>query len=164
MPVNAKVKESLLSQLGNKIFSTHVDDNALSDEEMQNTLMRKLKEQGFNNISVTVTRNKNGVRTLELHPGKEGPNIFIDVSRDNNGARMVLQEEKTTTAKKPPVTARPQPNFGSMTDAQVREYVRSQNGNDIRDEDITISRTAEEIAITIKQSDQKEEIMRLKLR
>ncbi len=163
MPVNAQVKESLLSQLGSKLFSTHVDATAMTDDEMQNTVMRQLKEQGFNNISVSVTRNEKGVRTIELHPGKEGPNIFIDVSTDDKGTRMVLQEEKRTTAKNPPVTSEPQPDFGSMTDSQVREYIRRQYGKGLRDGNITITRTTEEIAITIKQSNQKEEIMRFKL-
>jgi hypothetical protein len=54
-------------------------------------------------------------------------------------------------------------DFGSMTDAQVREYIRRQYGKGLRDENIKITRTAEEIAIDIKQSDKKEEIMRFKL-
>lgn len=163
LPLNTKVRESLLSQLGSKIFSTHVDANALSDKEMQTTLNRQLKGQGFNHISVTVTRNEKGMRTLELHPGNEGPNISIDVSLDDKGTKIVLQEEKRTTTKNPPLTGESQPDFGSMTDAQVRDYIRNQYGKALRDEAIKIIRTAEEIAITVKQSDQQEQIMRFKL-
>jgi hypothetical protein len=163
MPVNAQVRESLLSQLGSKIFSTHIDATALRDDEVQSALMRQLKEQGFNNISVTVNRNEKGVRTLELHPGKGGPNISIDVSRDDKGTRMVLQEEKRTAAKNLPVVGKPQPDFGNMTDAQVRDYVRRQYGKDLRDEAIRIIRTAKEIAIDIKKSDEKVEIIHFRL-
>jgi hypothetical protein len=163
LPVNAQVRESLLSQLGSKIFSTHIDATALSDDEMQNTVTQQLKEKGINNISVTITRNEKGIRTLELHPGKGGPNYFVDVSVDDKGTRMLLQEEKRTTSKKNTATGEPQPDFGSMTDPQVREYIRRQYGKGLRDEAIKITRTAEEIMIDIKQSDKKVEMMRFKL-
>lgn len=163
LPLNTKVRESLLSQLHSKIFSTHLDANNMSDEEMQNTVNRQLKEQGFHHISVTVARNEKGVRMLELQPGKEGPNIFIDVSVDDKGTKMVLQEEKGVAPKKTPISPAPQPDFGSMTDAQVREYVRHQYRKELKDGNIQITRTAEEIAISIKLSDKQEEVMRLKL-
>ena len=161
-PLNTKVETSLLSQLGSKIFSTHVDANDLSDEEMQNTVNRQLKDQGFHHISVTVTRNEKGVRTLQLQAGKGGPNYLIDVSVDDEGTKMVLQEEKGGIPKNTNVTIEPQPDFGSMSDAQVREYIRRRHGKDLRDEAIKITRTAEEIAISIQQSDKQEEIMRFK--
>lgn len=163
VPLSTQVRESLLSKLGSKIFSTHVDATDMSDEEMQNSVNRQLKEQGFNHISVTVTRNEKGIRTLELHPGKEGPNISIDVSVDDKGTKMVLQEEKGVTPKTTNVTSEPQPDLGSMTDAQVQDYIRRKYGKDLRDEAIKINRTAEEIAISIRHSDKKEEIMRFKL-
>jgi hypothetical protein len=164
MPVNAPVRESLLSQLGAKIFSTHIDATALSDDEVQNALMRQLKEKGFNHISVTVGRNEKGIRTIELHPGKEGPNYMIDVSVDDNGTKMVLQEEKRTTTNNVNSADEPKVDFGSMTDAQVREYIRRQYGKDLQDGNIKITRTAEEIAIDIKQSDKIEEVLRYKLK
>jgi hypothetical protein len=74
-----------------------------------------------------------------------------------------LQEERRTS-NRPSGEEKPQVNFGSMTDAQVRDYIRGEHGKGLRDENITITRTADEIAITIRQSDQKEEIMRFKLR
>jgi hypothetical protein len=163
MPVNAQVRESLLSQLGSKIFSTHVDATGLGDDELQNTVNRQLKEKGFNNISVTVIRNEDGIRTLQLHPSEDGPNYIIDMSIDDKGTRMVLQEEKRTLTDRPIIANKPPVDFGSMTDAQVREYIRRQYGKGLRDENIKITRTAEEIAIDIKQSDKKEEIMRFKL-
>ena len=164
MPINTKVKESLLSQLGSKIFSTHVDANAMSDEEMQNTVNRQLKEKGFEDISVAVTRNEKGVRTLQLQAGKVGPNYMIDVSADDKGTKMVLQEEKGGTFTKESKNIDPQPDFNHMTDAQVREYVRFMYGKNLRDEAIKITRTSEEIAISIKQSEKREEIIRYPLR
>ena len=163
VPVNAQVRESLLSQLGNKIFSTHIDATALRDDEVQNALMKQFKEKGFNHISVTVGRNEKGMRTIQLHPGKEGPNYMIDVTVDDKGTRMVLQEEIRTNPKKNNVTGEPQPDFGSMTDAQVRAYIRHKYGKGLQDEAIKITRTAEEIAIVINQRDKKEEIIRFKL-
>ncbi|CAA9536585.1 MAG: hypothetical protein AVDCRST_MAG96-3955 [uncultured Segetibacter sp.] len=163
MPVNAQVRESLLSQVGYKIFSTHVDATAMRDDEMQNTVMRQLKEKGFNNISVTVTRNEKGVRTLQLHPAEDAGNYFIDLSIDDKGTKMVLQEENRRIANKPKIADKPKVNFGRMTDAQVRDYIRSQYGKQLRDENIKVTRTSEEIAIDIKQSDKKEEIMRFRL-
>lgn len=164
VPVNAQVRESLLSQLGSKIFSTHIDATALRDDELQNTVNRQLKEQGFNNITVTVARNENGVRTLQLHPTEDAPNYIIDMSIDDKGTRMVLQEERRTITDGPKTAKGPSVDFGNMTDAQVREYIRSQYGKGLPDEAIKITRTAEEIAIDIKQSDKKEEIIRFKLR
>jgi hypothetical protein len=163
VPLNTKVRESLLSRLGSKIFSTHVDANDLSDEEMQNTVNRQLKEQGFNHISVTVTRNEKGVRTLQLQAGNVGPNYMIDVSADDNGTKMVLKEENGGKPKNTNVSSEPQPDFGNMTNAEVRDYIRLRHGKDLRDEAIKITRTAEEIAISITKSDRKEEIMRFRL-
>jgi hypothetical protein len=163
MPVNAQVRESLLSQLGSKIFSTHVEASGLGDDELQNTVNRQLKEKGFINISVTVVRNESGVRTLQLHPAENGPNYIIDMSIDDKGTRMVLQEERRTIANRPKSSEGSNVDFGSMTDAQVREYIRRQYGKGLRDENIKITRTAEGIAINIKQSDKKDEIMRFKL-
>jgi hypothetical protein len=51
-----------------------------------------------------------------------------------------------------------------MTDAQVRDYIRQQYGKELQDENIKITRTAEELSINIKQSDKQEEIMRFKLK
>jgi hypothetical protein len=166
MPVNAQVRESLLSQVGYKIFSTHIDASNMRDDEFQNTVMRQLKEKGFNDISVTVIRNENGVSTLQLHPvesASNSGNYFVDVSIDDKGTKMVLQEEKRTMADRPSIADKPKVDFGSMTDAQVREHIRRQYGNGLRDENIKIIRTAEEIEINIKQSDKKEEVMRFKL-
>ncbi len=162
--VNAQVRESLLSQLGSKIFSTHIDSNELTDDEVQAALMKQLKKQGFDNISVTVTRDAKGLRTLELHPGKGGPNYRIDVSRDDTGTRMVLEQKKTTTAHNPPVAMAPPADFANMNDAQVRDYIRRHYGNDLRDEAIKVNRTAAEILIDIKRSDKQTEILRFKLR
>jgi len=163
VPVNAQVRESLLAQLGNKIFSTHIDATALRDDEVQNALMRQLKEKGFHHISVTVGRNEKGVRTIELHPGKEGPNYSIDVSVVDKGTRMVLQEQVTTIPGKTNLTSEPHPDFGSMTDLQVRAYVRHRYGTELSDESIKITRTKEEIAIDIKLSDKRTETMRFLL-
>lgn len=163
MPLQTKVRESLLSQLHSKIFSTHIDAASLSDEEMQNTINRQLKEQGFNHITVSFTRNEKGVRTLQLHPGNEGPNVSIDVSLDDNGTTMILQEEKGGTPATTNSTNEPEPDFGRMTDAQVRAYVRRRYGRDQGDEAIKVTRTADEIAISIKKSNKQEEIMRFKL-
>lgn len=163
MPLSTKVRESLLSQLGSKFFSTHVDANAMSDEEMQKTLNLQLMEHGFNDISVTITRNEKGVRMLQLNAGKVGPNVLIDVSADNKGTKMVLQEESGTTPRTTNIKSEPDPHFGSMTDAEVREYVRRKQGKDLSDEAIKISRSAEEITISIKRNEQQEEIMRFKL-
>ena len=163
IPLNTKVRASLLSQLGSKIFRTHVDAADLSDEETQRNVNQQLREKGFQNISVTVTRNEKGIRTLELHPGKGGPNISIDVSLDDKGTNIVLQEENNGTTKPPATAEEPKMNFSGMTDTQVREYIRRRYGKHLPDEAIKISRTAEEIAITIRQSDKKEEIMRFKL-
>jgi hypothetical protein len=164
VPVNAQVRESLLSQLGSKIFSTHVDATGLSDDDLQNTVNRQLKEKGFTDISVTVIRNENGVRTLQLQPAENGSNYIIDMSIDDKGTRMVLQEERRTITDKAKTGGEPIVDFGSMTDAQVREYFRHRYGTQIGDENINITRTPGEIAITIKQSDKKEEIMRFKLK
>jgi hypothetical protein len=164
VPMSAPVRESLLSQLGYKVFRTHVDATALRDDELQNTLMRQLKEQGFNDISVSVARNENGIRTLQLHPGEGASNYLVDVSVDDKGTRMVLQEERRTMTGGPTISDKPQVDFGSMTDAQVRDHIRRQYGKQLRDEDIKITRTADEIAIDIKLSEEQEEIMRFKLR
>ena len=162
-PVNAQVRESLLSQLSSKIFSTHVDATGLGDDELKNTVNRQLKEKGFNNISVTVIRNENGIRTLQLHPTEDAPNYIIDMSIDDKGTRMVLQEERKTMTDKPKTNEGSKEDFGSMTDAQVRDYIRRQYGKSLPDENINITRTAEEISINIKQSDKKEEVMRFRL-
>lgn len=162
-PMSARVKESLLSQLGYKVFSTHVDATALRDDEVQATVMRQLKEKGFNDISVTVTRNENGARTLELHPARDAGNYIIDLSLDDKGTKLVLQEERRTITDRAASADRPQVDFGHMTDAQVRDYIRRQHGKSLRDEDIKITRTADEIAIDIKESDKREETMRFKL-
>ena len=164
MPVNAQVRESLLSQLGSKIFSTHVEASGLSDDELQNTVNRQLKEQGFNNITVSVIRNENGIRTLQLHPAKDAPNYSIDMSINDKGTRMVLQEERRTRTDGSKTVDKPKVDFGNMTDAQVRDYIRRQYGTQLGDENIKITRTAEEIAIDIKQSDKREEILRFRLK
>ncbi len=164
VPVNAQVRESLLSKLGSKIFSTHVEASGLGDDELQNTVNRQLKEKGFNNISVTVIRNENGIRTLQLHPSEDAPNYSIDMSIDDKGTRMVLQEERRTITGGPKTGEGPKVDFGSMTDAQVREYISRKYGTQLGDEAIKITRTAEEIAVDIKQSDKREEILRFKLK
>ncbi|HEY1021051.1 MAG TPA: hypothetical protein VGE06_02005, partial [Flavisolibacter sp.] len=124
VPVNARVRESLLSQLGANVFSTHVAASGLDDADLQNTVNRQLKEQGFHHITVTVTRNEKGARTLQLHPAKDAPNYFIDMSLDDKGTRMVLQEEKRTITDRAKTGEEPAVDFGSMTDAQVRAYFR----------------------------------------
>ena len=163
VPVNAQVRESLLSQLGSKIFRTHVDATGLGDDELQNTVNRQLKEKGFNNISVTVIRNENGIRTLQLHPTEDASNYIIDMSMNDKGTRMVLQEERRTNTDKPKTGEGPNVDFGSMNDAQVRDHIRRQYGTQLVDENIKIIRTAEEITIEIKQSDKREENLRFKL-
>lgn len=164
VPVNAQVRESLLSQLGANVFSTHVPASGLDDAALQKTVNQQLKEKGFHHITVTVTRNKNGVRMLELHPTKDAPNYFIDLSLDDKGTRMVLQEEKRTLTGSPTTSESPAVDFGHMTDAQVRDYFRRKYGAQLDDESIKITRTAEEISIEIKQSDKRAEIMRFKLK
>jgi hypothetical protein len=163
VPVNAQVRASLLSQVGNKIFRTHIDAAALRDDEMQNNINRQLKEQGINNISVSVTRNEKGIRTIELLPGKGGPNYFIDVSQDDKGTRMVLQEERSN-ANRSNISEKLMVGFGSMTDAQIRAYIRSEYGTQLLDKDIKITRSEEQIEININKGAKKEEIIRFKLR
>jgi hypothetical protein len=131
---------------------------------LQNTVNHQLKEQGFSNISVTVVRNENGIRTLQLHPAEDAPNYSIDMSIDDKGTRMVLQEERRTITDRAKTDEGPKVDFGSMTDTQVREYIRQQYGKQLGDENIKITRTAEEIAIEIKQSDKIKEIMRFRLK
>lgn len=163
-PMSARVRESLLSQLGYKIFSTHIDASGLRDDELQNTITRQLKEKGFNDMAVTVVQNEKGMRTLELHPAEGASNYKIDLSIDDKGTKLVLQEERRTITGPPAGADKPQVDFGSMTDAQVRDHFRRQYGKGLRDEDIKITRTAEEIAINIKLGDTKEEVLRFKLR
>jgi hypothetical protein len=163
VPVNAQVKASLLSQLGNKIFSTHIDATALSDDELQNSLMRQLKEKGFNNISVTVGRDGKGIRSIQLHPAKDANNYIIDLSVTSKGTRMVLQEERRANPAGGKAAETSKVDFGSMTDAQVREYIRAQYGKELPDEKIKITRSSDEIEIAIIQSDEKEEIMRFRI-
>jgi hypothetical protein len=159
VPVTAKVRESLLSRLGYKIFSTHIDARGLSNEELQNAVNRQLKEKGFNHISVTVTGNKR----LQLHPTEDAPNYLIEMSIDDNGTKMVLEEEKRTLTDRSKSGDGPKMDFGSMSDAQVRDYIRSQYGKQLPDENIKITRTAGEIGIDVKLSDENTEIMRFKL-
>jgi hypothetical protein len=162
-PMSARVRASLLSHLGYKFFSTHVDATALRDEDLQNTLMKQLKEKGITDISVTVTRNEKGARTLQLHPARNARNYSIDMTIDDKGTRMVLQEEKRTVGERHTRTEEPQVDFGSMTDGEVRDFIRSRHGKHLRDENIKISRTANEIGIDIQESDQQEQILRFKL-
>ena len=164
IPVNAQVRESLLSQLGGKIFSTHIKADALSDGELSRKLKKQLQEQGFNNVEVTVGKDENGVRTLKLLPvvgGSDDPNYFIDVSIEDKGTRMELQEVKRTGSSSQIVE--PKVDFGSMTDAQVKDYIRSKYGKELSDENIKITRTPKEIEISIKKDDKTEEIIAFKL-
>ncbi len=56
-------------------------------------------------------------------PGRDANNYMIDMTMDNKGTRMMLQEERRTNANTPGTADTPAVSFESMTDTQVRDHI-----------------------------------------
>lgn len=154
VPVNTQVKESLASRLSYKIFNKHIDATGVPDDVLQQSIEIQLKNSGLDvNVEIVL---KNNHRSIRLKPAAGSDDFTIDLSIQDGPRKMVIQEEKRTMDT-PPV------DMSSMTDAQVRDFIRTKHGAALKDEEIKIKRTEEDVLITIKQNEKEEKSLRFKL-
>jgi hypothetical protein len=155
VPVNTQVKESLASRLSYKIFNKHFDATGVEDDVLKQSIESQLKN--CNIIAEVEFFTRNGHRLIKLKPAAGSVNYSIDLSIKDGPRKMVLHEEKRMFDS-PPV------DMSSMTDAQVRDFIRTKLGAGLNDDDIIIQRTEEDLLITIKQNDKEEKSLRFKLK
>jgi hypothetical protein len=106
---------------------------------------------------VTVKTTEKGQRMVQLVPNGKAGNYSIGLSIRDGFTRTELKEEIRTLIE-------PAVELSALTDAQLRDRMRKEQGAHLCDEDILITRTTDHISIVIKQGEETENRFLIKIK
>jgi hypothetical protein len=152
------------------------DTTGVTDDELSLFINDKLLGQYTYYIDLDNKRNKKGPIYMRINRLEDHPQFSPDWLKDSNRIKEEIQGEEqsfddievgeilieTEEKEEPPPPPPPPANLEQMTDIQIRHWIRKNHARILRDEDIEIKRSPEEIRITIK-ADEGEEIIICKL-
>ncbi|HEV7334041.1 MAG TPA: hypothetical protein VGN63_23605 [Flavisolibacter sp.] len=105
------------------------------------------------------------IKRLEEHP-QFSPDWFKNTSREKGAAHdsddieIVTYVMETIQKVEPPPPPPPPPaNLGQMTDAQIKTWLQQFDDLDLKDQELEIERTAEEVVIKIKNDPEKRSLI-----
>ena len=142
-PMNYDVKRPLYSAALNNFFRIDIDATGMSDEELQNELESKLKEQGID-MKFKFKTGPEGRRDLTVENSgldsiKEPRSFELNIEDDNGREKVKLLTQKVDPKK-----------FEGKTDAEIRDIVRKDIGKpELTDDEIKITRENGEVKIKI---------------
>ena len=142
-PMNYDVKRPLYSAALNGFFSLNIDATGMSDEEVQNEVEKKLKEQGID-MKFKFETTPNGRREIHMVKSdndklKEPQTFELNIEDKDGKENIKLMTKKADPEK-----------FKGKTDKEIRNMVRKDTGNpDIKDEEIKITRNGNKVEVKI---------------
>jgi hypothetical protein len=150
VPLNTSVTRPVYSAALHSFFKIDINANNMSDEQVQAEIKKQLEAAGFTNIEVSYKTGENGKRKLDIktkdgikHEGNQ--NLQVDVN-DKDGKQVI----KMKTMDKPDV------DFGKMSDAEIRAYIKEQNKEDnLTDDNIKIKREGNSVSVNVQKEVQK---------
>jgi hypothetical protein len=173
VPVSKPVKETELTEVRELFVGIGWDASSVTDEEL--SLFINAKLQGQYTYYIDHDKKKKGKEPVKIRirPSEEHPHFSPDWLKKNDYTEDDVQnrvltiddiEIRTVTivhqiaVEPPPPPPRPPHNLHQMTDAQIRQWIRKRVSHRLKNEDIEVQRTSEEIFITIKLDEQTETI------
>jgi hypothetical protein len=141
------VKRPLYSAALDNFFSINIDATGMSDEELQNEVQRKLKEQGVDmkfKFKTTPEGRKEIFMEKTDNDKLKEPQIF-ELNIENNDGKEKL---KLMTKKADPH------QFDGKTDEQIRDMVKKDIGKpDLKDSDIIIERNGDDVKVKVERNE-----------
>jgi hypothetical protein len=173
--LSKSIKKAELSEV-RKIFAGFGwDSSSVSDEELSLFIVSKLK--GEYTYYIDIDNKRIGKRTvkiyikrLEDHPQfspdwlKKGDRKKNEIQNgkqtlDDIETGTVLLKSAAVEVEPPPPPISPPKDLNQMTDAQITQWMRKNDSRNLKDKDIEVKRTSEEILITIKVDEQTETLI-----
>ena len=166
--LSKSIKKTELSEV-RKIFDEFDwDSSSVSDDELSSFIVSKLKGQHTYYLDLDYKKRGKGavkmyVKRLEEHPQyspdwvkitdreKKATNDSDDI---DTGTLLLVSEEKEVEPPPPPLP--PPKDLQQMTDAQIKKWMRDNDSRNLKNEDIEIKHTSENILITINHNEQTE--------
>lgn len=135
------LKRPLYSAALDNFFSINIDATGMSDRELENEVQRQLKEQGVE-MKVQFTTGTDGRRDIRIEnpESEKNPKSFeLTIDENNGNEKFKLFQKKADPEK-----------FRGKSDDQIRKMVKEELKNpDIKDEDIKITRTGDDVQIMV---------------
>ena len=143
-PMNYDVKRPLYSAALNNFFSIDINASGMSDQDVENEIQQKLKEQGVD-MQVKVRTDDKGRRDLmiKMDPDKNNPgtpkSFEVNVD-DKNGQEQIKLSQKQADPDK----------FKGKSDDEIRKMIREESGNpDLKDNEIQITRNGDKVSVKV---------------
>ncbi len=134
LPIGQDVKRPLYSAALNQFFSINVDGSTLNDKELEEQVVKKLKEAGMDNCpEINFTTDANGKRIIKMKvDGQNDPKNFeININDGNNQQKLKVITKSSSDLNK----------YKGKTDDEIRKMVRDDSGNlNLKDSEIKITR------------------------
>ncbi|MEO8513003.1 MAG: hypothetical protein ABI543_05560 [Ignavibacteria bacterium] len=141
------VKRPLYSAALDNFFSINIDATGMSDEEVQNEVERKLKEQGVD-MKLKFKTTPEGRKEIFMEKSdndklKEPQTFGINIENDNGKENIRLMTKKADPHQ-----------FDGKTDTEIREMVRKDlDKPGLKDSEIIIERNADEVKVKVERNE-----------
>ena len=170
--LSRSIKKTELSEVRKIFADLDWDSSSVSDDELSFFIVSKLKGQSIYYIDLGYKRIGKGpvkmsIKRLEEHP-QYSPDWLKKSDRkkkdtqtgkqthDYIETRTVLLKTEAVEVEPPPPPMPPPKDLHQMTDVQITQWMRKNDTRNLKDEDIEVKRTSEEILITINLDEQTE--------
>lgn len=137
-PMNYDIKRPLYSAALDNFFSIKIDATGKSDEEVQSEIQKQLDEQGVK-MKFEFKKGPDGKRDIRITKDDNVPQSMELTIDENNGNEKL----KVFTKKVDP------DKFNGKTDKEIREMVRKDFGDDLKDNEIIIERNGDKVQVKI---------------
>lgn len=169
--ISQPVQGSEFVQVREALTTADLDASKVSDDQLSLFLAAKLQGAYTYYIDRDHRQNEKGlfnmhIRRLEEHP-KFSPGWFKDTGgkkqeiQDRQSAHDVIEVRHVLVETEFEVNEPPPPppnNLDQLSDGEIRNWLTQNDPRNLKDDDIEITRTSEEIAITIKLSGVRESV------
>ena len=142
-PMNYDVKRPLYSAALDNFFSVKIDATGKSDEEVQAEIQKQLDEQGIK-MKFEFKKGPDGKRDIRITKDDNVPQSMELTIDDNNGNEKLKVFSKKVDPDK----------FNGKTDKEIREMVKKDFGDDLKDNEIIIERNGDKVQVKIEKDKQ----------
>ena len=173
--LSKSLKKTELSEVRKIFAGFNWDSSGVSDDELSLFIVSKLKGQYSYYIDLDYKRIRKGpvkinIKRLEEHPQyssdwlKKSDRKKKDTqagrqTHDDIETGIVHIESEGVEVEPPPPPPPPPKDLHQMTDAQIKQWMQKNDSRNLKDEEIEVKRSSEEILITINLDEQTETII-----
>jgi hypothetical protein len=165
--LSKSIKKTELSEVRKIFAGFDWDSSSVSDDELSLFIVSKLKGQHIYYIDLDFKKIGKGPVKMHIKRLEEHPEYSPDWLKkkeiqdrkqtlDDIETRTVQFETEEVEVEPPPPPLPPPKDLHQMTDAQITQWMRNNDSRILKDEDIEVKRTSEEILITINSDEQTE--------